>query len=800
MLDSPVVKGYGMADGPMILGEAPGAQEVAKGVPFVGEAGKILRATLQAVGADPEECYITNSVICRPPGNATPTPDHIECCSLRLGKEISLIQPTKILAVGSVALTAVLHAPKSLPITKWRGRGFWSPWGTRDIYTVATYHPAAVLRDAELFRDFASDIEKWWTHDHPMLEPILTEYVPESPEEAIKLLNALQRAAGAPFISVDLETTGKDAYYDDTMTYGYGTLFDFDKEPDGKTADGMTVIIPSVLTKDPALRTRMQSLVTNESFDGWVSFQNMKFDLKFIYYLLDAFARPEKPLDTMLLSYVLDERPASGRFQVHGLKAQARVRYDAAEYEINFDKFFAQSQEEQDAQKPELYHYQSLDLYYTARLAYDLTKEVEKEGLQPVVDKLLLPGTLAFTEIEMRGVRLDIPYLKGLQKKFEKETQDKLKELQAIAEEHGFPDFNPLSPMQIVKLLYNTWHLPKPRKNTTDRKELHDMVPKIKDPVKQEFVRKLIEFRLDIKTLGTYVEGLLDRAHDDERIRSNFALVGTVTGRLSSSNPNLQNIPGRHGSTIRNAFIASEGYTFIEADYSQLEVRVAAALCGEEVWVEAFKSGRDLHRMVAAAMLNKAESDVTEFERRIAKTVDFGILYGRGAKSLTEGQELKHLPEGQKWWTFEEAVKFQQQFLEQFPKLAAWMEKVKSDAVKNHYVQAPSGRRRRFPLINRNLHEVRRQAGNMPIQSSASDICLTALIRLHDELPEGAYVLFSVHDAIYLECEERLEKKVLKQVRETMLDVVPDVLGFVPDVPFDVKIKTGKRWAEEPEN
>ncbi len=203
--EQPIVKGSGTADGPMILGEAPGAQEVVRGVPFVGQAGKVLRATLEACGISPDDVYITNSVICRPAGNATPTINHIECCSERLDKEVTLVQPTKILAVGSVALTSVLRASKSQPITKWRGRGFWTDWGkhpaTSDsqqgkrIYTIATYHPAAILRDPELFRDFANDILKWSKNDHPQVEPILDELYCSDLKGALKAIKLIQEVS-----------------------------------------------------------------------------------------------------------------------------------------------------------------------------------------------------------------------------------------------------------------------------------------------------------------------------------------------------------------------------------------------------------------------------------------------------------------------------------------------------------------------------------------------------------------------------------------------------------------------------
>jgi uracil-DNA glycosylase family 4 len=804
MHDSPIVQGSGVPGGLMVLGEAPGANEAKQGFPFIGESGKLLRATLQVVGIDPEEdVYYSNSILCRPPGNATPDLDQVEYCSSRLAKEIAIVQPTKILAVGAIALAAVLHSTKRVPITKWRGRGFWTEWGSRRIYTVATYHPAALLRDTDSFRDFANDMGKWFTHDAPMPEPKIKELVCFTQQESLAALNELYATANSGYglISCDLETTGTNAHEDAIMSFGLGAeVVPQAGRKRRSDPDGLAVVIPASLLTGRTLKRAILDMMEGRSFAGTLGGHNWKFDLMFIDDMYERFLRPPHMLDSMLLSYLLDER--SGRYKVHGLKDKARVMYDAPDYEYNFDKHFKMSEEEQEAALPTLYHYQCQDLYYTARLCRDLREQCEAESpkLMKVHDEILMPAAIALSEIEKRGVQLDVPYLQFLKGKMEKTIESELKRLQRIAKKEGLEDFNPLSSKQVIKLLYEKWKdVPRPKQRLTDKKELHDLVPRVKDPKHQQFIRDLIEFRLTVKLLGTYVDGLLERMQGDERIRSNFLLLGTVTGRLSSTNPNIQNAPGMPGKPetylIRNAFVPTPGYTFIEADFSQLELRTAAALTDETAWLQAFKEGKDIHIMAAAMMFGKEEKDVSKFERRLAKTVDFGVLYGRGPKSLVEGQfERKDLPEGFEWWDLKAATAFQQKFLEMFPNVNAWMTRTRDEAIKNHYIEAPSGRRRRFPLINHvNWHEARRQAGNMPIQSTASDICLKALIRLHNELPEGAYVLFSVHDAIYLECETPMLKQIVQQVRDVMNEAAGELRKKVP---FEVDVKTTKRWGE----
>jgi uracil-DNA glycosylase family 4 len=820
--NEPHVCGYGVGESLMIIGEAPGYTEVKHGQPFVGESGKLLRATLSQAGIDlDEDVYMTNSVLCHPPGNKTPSMEMVESCASRLAKEIELVQPTKILAVGGIALTAVMAARKPLPITKWRGKGFWTNWRERRIYTVATYHPAAILRTPDLFRDFAGDIEKWVTHDAPMPEPKLVELVCEKPEHVKPAIEELLAAAnrGYALISCDLETTGFSPISNSILAVGFGCeLVPQAGRKRKGDPDGLAVVIPGRLLKASSVRRVVYDLLTGKTFKGTLGFHNGKFDLQFLDMLYNEGIRPPRLIDSMLLSYLLDERPIGSQFAVHSLKAQARIRYDAADYMFNFDKYFKKSKEEQEAELKTMHHYQAQDLYYTARLCREMPEEANKdsERLMKVHDELLIPASLAFTEVELHGSLLDFPLLKRLQREMEKSSGKLLDSLQTVAAKYGLEEFNPGSSKQVSKLLYDIWKLPLQkvhgRKGSyvaqSDKHGLNQLIEKLPDGEQKTFLENLQEYRAVLKELNTYVIGFMELAKDDERIRSNFQLAGTVTGRLSSWKPNLQNIPVQRGNKLRNAFMASEGMDFIAADFSQLEVRVAAALSNEEAWIDAFRKGYDLHKVVASQMLKKPQEDVTELERRMAKTVDFGILYGLGAKGLVDHEQIhKYRPktvtleEWHKRWNPKEAERFLNLFKTQFPKLTGWMDSLKKSARKNQFIEAPTGRRRRFPLIHRgNWSEVERQAANMPIQSAASDICLLALIRLHEELPEGAYVLFSVHDAIYVECEKHLTEKVLKQVKATMLSAVPDILGFKPEMPFDVKVEVGSRWAEDSED
>lgn len=793
-----LVRGYGVADRLMIIGEAPGASEVSQGKPFVGESGKLIRRVLQELSVDPDEdVYWTNAVLCRPPGNKTPTPTAIKACNDRLRRvEIPLVNPQKILALGGVALSGLIGVPAGLPITKWHGRGMMIEVEGRSIFSIATYHPSAVLRDLDLFRDFAYDIEKLIANSEPIPDIEFALVVAETGEEALDAFDELveQHPEG---IALDIETMGLNPLADDIISIGFGGI-----DPD------QALIIPiDVLSRDPSAKERLALLLAGLSLP--IVLHNAKFDLQFLDVFFERALRPRALRDSMLLHYALDERPI-GRYSAHGLKDLARIRYDAPDYRFDFETFYAMipvqrqklSPEEYEAwyaeTLDELYRYQARDCIYTASLNVDLSSELDQEhpeGKQ-LLEKLLYPGTVAFTEIELYGVKIDLPYLRKMKREYSELLETKRKELEQLAWE----GFNPLSPIQVQKLFFDQWGLDTSHGKSTEREALDSLIKRTKNPDYIAGIRSIVDYRLHAKVLATYIDGMLLRVDQDGRLRTDIRLAGTATGRLSSSDPNLQNIPTLMGQEIRDAFIATEGYTFIEADYSQLELRVAAWLSNDKKMIETFVEGRDIHRRVAAEMFGKPESEVTPHERYLAKYVDFGVIYGRGAMSLVEGWEMDYLEEhlGGKRWTLQEADKFLREFLAGFPQLTIWMRQQERLGLKLKYVSSPTGRRRRFPFVNERLRShIGRQAVNTPIQGFASDICLSSLIKLHHSLPEGAYVLFPVHDAIYAECRTEMLDEVIPLIVKAMETDLP--AGIDKAVPVTVKVKIGERWGSAKE-
>ena len=303
------------------------------------------------------------------------------------------------------------------------------------------------------------------------------------------------------------------------------------------------------------------------------------------------------------------------------------------------------------------------------------------------------------------------------------------------------------------------------------------------------------------KLLSTYAKGLVKHVDTDGRIHADFLLFGTQTGRLSCQNPNLHNIPSlMRGPEIKKAFIpSSPDWVIMETDYSQLELRVSAYLSQDQKLIQTYQDGEDFHRVVASEIFGVPMDQVTKQQRHIAKYVDFGILYGRGAKSLAEGwsagQDLASDALTKDVWTVKMAQGFINRMMQQFPQLHQWMMHQQTQVIEDHFVVTPFGRRRRFPFITRdNAAEIQRQAVNFPIQSIASDICQLSLIRLHGLLNPGeAFIVSTVHDSILMEVRKDCVKEVAALARGVM-ECPPPQLGF--NVPLKIDVAIGPSWGE----
>ena len=358
--------------------------------------------------------------------------------------------------------------------------------------------------------------------------------------------------------------------------------------------------------------------------------------------------------------------------------------------------------------------------------------------------------------------------------------------LTRIEMEAGTSDFNPNSPKQLGTLLFDTMGLPHGKKTQRGWSTDAETLEALRD---YPLVEDILQYRAYQKLNSTYVEGLLKVIGEDGRIHTRFNQTEARTGRLSSDNPNLQNIPIRTemGSKLRAYFVAKPGCVLVDADYSQIELRILAHVTGDEHMQQAFLTGEDIHRSTAAKIYGLPLEQVTPRLRSSAKAINFGIMYGKGAYSLSKdiGVSVK------------EAEAFLQTYLATFPNIDGYMEKTIADARQCGYVSTLFGRRRALPELASNNHNIRasgeRMARNTPIQGTAADVIKLAMVRvwrrLRNEKMESRLIL-TVHDELIVEAPEAEAEKAAQILREEMEGCVHYA------VPLSTDVHTGKNWLE----
>lgn len=403
--------------------------------------------------------------------------------------------------------------------------------------------------------------------------------------------------------------------------------------------------------------------------------------------------------------------------------------------------------------------------------------------LQGVLDRFELPLIEVLVSMEEVGIKIDRGYLKSLSEMWSSERQTLEK---TMCDDVG-EVFNPASPSQLAKILFETLKLPTKgiKKGKTGFSTASPELEKLRGM--HPIIEQIERHRELSKLLSTYVDVLPTLVDGDERVHTTFQQAVAATGRLSSINPNLQNIPIRteDGRRIRDAFVAREGCVLLACDYSQIELRLAAALSKDPAMTQAFLQNADIHRATAAKMWDVAEDEVTSEQRRAAKAINFGILYGQGPHGLAQVAGI----------SYAEAKEFIQKYFEVYAGFLEYIESTKALARKLGYVETLFGRRRPVPEIVSKLPAVRAQAErvavNMPLQGTAADLIKLAMIHLAKSLPEvsaEAKMVLQVHDELVFEVPEADVARVARHVCEVMEGV--EKVG----VPIVVESKTGKTW------
>lgn len=428
--------------------------------------------------------------------------------------------------------------------------------------------------------------------------------------------------------------------------------------------------------------------------------------------------------------------------------------------------------------------YSCEDADYTFKLFNKLNQQLDSDD-KSILDSMEIPLIKVLANMENEGILVDKNYLANLQTNF----QNELDELKINITKLAGMDFNLNSPIQLAEVLFDKLKLSTTgiKKTKTGFSTAAEELDKLIN--QHEIIALISQYREYNKLQNTYVERLPEQLDEHNRIHTNFNQTITATGRLSSSDPNLQNIPVRTplGKKIRGAFIAKENHVLISADYSQIELRLAAHLSDEDTMIEAFNNQADIHKDTAAKIFKIKPEEVTSEQRSLAKTINFGILYGLGSVGLSQRVNISRL----------QARQFINDYFTAFPKLLAWREQLVKTARLDGYAKTMFGRKRQLPNINAGAPQLRaaaeRMAINMPVQGACADIIKLAMIKLAQELPTKfpeVKMLLQVHDELVFECPKEQAEDASKFIADIMNNVCELKVPIIVDTAF------ADRWSE----
>jgi DNA polymerase-1 len=435
--------------------------------------------------------------------------------------------------------------------------------------------------------------------------------------------------------------------------------------------------------------------------------------------------------------------------------------------------------------------YSGEDADVALRLCNLLETEVSHAGLKYLYDNLEVPLISALAEIEFNGIHIDVPLLQTIGK----EMGDRLLELEKEIYAHAGREFNIASLNQLRQVLFEDLKLAPRRKTGITRKPSTDQETLEELALEHAMPKALLEHRKIAKLKSTYVDALPALVNPQTgRIHASFNQAVAATGRLSSSDPNLQNIPIRteEGGRIRQAFVPQPGWLLLTADYSQIELRLLAHFSGDEMLRQAFAEDRDVHALVAAQVFSVEEKDVTSAMRGVAKTVNFGVIYGMSAFGLARRLEIPR----------EEATRFIDEYFARYPRVLAYQDELLKKAREQGFVTTLLGRRRRFDRqairpasTYQQRNQAEREAINMEIQGSAADLIKVAMLNVYRRLQgerRQARMLLQIHDELVFEVPPEEIKQVSQLVREEMATALAHRL----QVPLRVDVAVGPNWLD----
>ncbi|CAA9194402.1 DNA polymerase I [Flavobacterium collinsii] len=582
----------------------------------------------------------------------------------------------------------------------------------------------------------------------------------------IKLL--LQNLQNQTSVCFDTETTGLDALHAELV----GIAFSYEK---GKA---FYVPFPENQEEAQTLIEKFRPFFENENIEKIG--QNLKYDLK-ILSNYDITVKG-KLFDTMIAHYLINPDMRHNM----DILSETYLKYAPKPIEELIGKKGKNQITMRDVSLEDIKEYAAEDADITLQLKEIFTTELDKTETKKLFDEIEIPLVSVLAAMETEGIRLDVEFLNAMSKEMDVE----IKSLEQKIYETAGEKFNLASPKQLGDILFDKLKIggAKQKKTKTGQYATGEEVLTYlanDNPI----VKQILDWRQMVKLQSTYILALPEQVDKKTlRVHTDYMQTVAATGRLSSNNPNLQNIPIRteRGRQIRKAFVArDENYTLISADYSQIELRIIAALSGEENMIAAFKNGEDIHKATAAKVFDVPLDEVSREQRSNAKTVNFGIIYGVSAFGLSNQTSLSR----------SESAALIEAYYKTYPRLKSYISEQIEFAREKGYVQTILGRRRYLKDINSANAVVRsaaeRNAVNAPIQGSAADVIKIAMINIHKKLKEENWkskMLLQVHDELVFDVHNDELEKIQPMIKHEMEN------AFTMAVPLEVELGMGKDW------
>jgi DNA polymerase-1 len=583
--------------------------------------------------------------------------------------------------------------------------------------------------------------------------------------ERDELFKVIDSIPSKSLVAFDTETTSLEAK--DAQIVGFSFCYEPNKAyyvPVGHFYLG----VPEQISIEDAKKA-VEQLNTHK-----LILQNFKYDMQIVKNNLQINLKLEA--DTMIMAWLLDSDKAVGmdKLALRLLNGYKTISYkDMVKKGENFSNVSLE-----DACK-----YAAEDAFITLKLYEKILKEFEANDesyLMQIAKRVEFPFIEVLNSMENRGIKVDIDFLEDLRAKSKEVLIGLTKEIYELAGQ----EFNINSPKQLAVVLFDDMKLPAPKKTKTGYSTNEQVLQKIVD--EHPVIKKLLEYRESFKLHSTYIEPLLElgKKDKDNKIYTSFIQTGTATGRLSSKNPNLQNIPVKTeaGRGIRKAFVAKEGYKLVGIDYSQIELRLLAHYSKDPSLVEAFVQGKDIHMQTAIKIFGEEEAAQ---KRSIAKSINFGLLYGMGSRKL--GEQLG-IPA-------KEAKTYIDSYFESFSTVKDYLQSVQEDAMQHGYVKTLTGRKRRFDFENANgmmKATYQRESVNTVFQGSAADLIKLSMNKIEQKYKNNDEIkmLLQIHDELIFEVKEESVDEISVKLGDIMKNI------YKLEVPLDVSISIGDNWSQ----